>query len=160
MLSINTDINSIRIRNYMSSVTDRLNSCTKTLSTGKKINSASDDAAGLYLSEGIKTRINSFNIGIDAINTGLSILGIAEGTLQNIQNKLLRMRDLAVEGANGTYTADARAAMQNEADQLKAQMTMEKDSCNFNGKQLLAAQSTPSALSAENPAGGGRASDN
>ena len=153
MLSINTDINSIKIRNYLSNVTDRLNSCTKKLSTGQKLNEAKDDAAGLYLSEGIKTRINSFNIGIDAVNTALSILNIAEGSLQSIKNDVLRLRDLAVEGSNNYYTPDARQAMQDEANQRVAQMQMEKDSCNYNGKKLLATSSTPP--NAETPVGGG-----
>ena len=137
----------------MSGVTNNLNSCTKKLSTGKKLNTASDDAAGLYLSEGINARIRSYNIGIQAAQTGVAILNIAESAINQITQNVLRARDISVQASSDYYTQDARNAMQGEVDELLEQIQMEKDGCNFNGKQLLAA-GTPNQI-AENPAGGG-----
>ena len=89
MLSINTDINSIKIRNYLSDVTDRLNNSAKRLSTGQKLNSAKDDAAGLYISSGLTPRISALTIGINAAQTGKNISDIAQGAITNMQRTTL-----------------------------------------------------------------------
>ena len=148
MLSINTDINSIKIQNQLSKVTERLNSCTKRLSTGQKLNDAKDNAAGLFISSGLSTRINSFNIGISASQTGASIINIAEGTLSSIENSLLRLRDLSIQAASDYYTSDERNAMQSEANEIISQITQEKAACNFNGVDLLSATSSLSSQAA------------
>lgn len=107
MISIKTDVNALKIQRNLSNVTDALVNATKRLTTGEKITSSKDDAAGLFISSGLSTRIRALNVGVNASQTGTSILNIAEGSISNMKNALLRIRDLAVQAASDYYPSDA-----------------------------------------------------
>src|SRR3546814_1580307 len=87
------------------------------LSTGKRINSSADDAAGLAISTGMTSQINGLSVAVRNISDGLSMLQTADGALGEVTNILQRMRELTVQAASGTYSTNDRAALQIEMDQ-------------------------------------------
>ncbi len=107
------------------------------LSSGLRINSAKDDAAGLAISERFTTQIRGLNQAARNANDGISLAQTAEGALGEIGNNLQRIRELAVQSRNATNSADDRAALQKEVTQLKAEIDRVADQTTFNGTKLL-----------------------
>ena len=107
------------------------------LSSGLRINSAKDDAAGLSISDRMTSQIRGLNQAVRNSNDGISLAQTAEGALQETTNILQRMRELAVQSANDTNSASDRSSLQAEVNQLKQEMTRIADTTSFNGKKLL-----------------------
>lgn len=145
MISIKTDLNSLNIQRNLYSITNRVYDATKHLTTGYKITQAADDAAGIFVATGLNVRVRAMEIGVAAVQTGISIINIAEGSINNMKNALWRIRDLAVQGANTFYDEKCRQAMQQEADLLIDEIYREKEGCQFNGKKLLDTGPPPDA---------------
>ena len=107
------------------------------LSTGLRINSASDDAAGMAVSEKLKNQVRGLNQAQRNAQDGISLIQTAEGALTETHSILARMRELAVQGANDTLNNSDRANLEAEFTQLKAEVTRIAETVNFNGKLLL-----------------------
>jgi len=116
-LYVNTNISSMISQRYLNQNTDGLAKSLERLSSGYRINHAGDDAAGLSLSEGLKSQIVGTEQAIDNIQDGINMLQIAEGGLEIIEENLQRMRELTVQAANGTYATAERQAILDEIQQ-------------------------------------------
>jgi flagellin len=114
------------------------------LSSGLRINSASDDAAGLAISENMRARVRSMNQAVRNANDGVSLLQTAEGALNETGNILTRMRELATQAATGTVSSEQRTYIDNEFTQLKAEINRIASATQFNGSNLLDGTSTTS----------------
>ncbi|KXI49693.1 MULTISPECIES: flagellin [Bacillus cereus group] len=136
-MRINTNINSMRTQEYMRQNQDKMNTSMNRLSSGKRINSAADDAAGLAIAT--RMRAKESGLGVAARNTqdGISLIQTADSALNTVSNVLLRMRDLAVQSANGTNSDNDKAALQKEFNQLTEQIDYIANNTKFNGKDLL-----------------------
>lgn len=124
------------------SMTDHMNQ----LSTGKRINSAKDDAAGLAIGTRMTADLRGISVAIRNANDGISMMQTAEGALGEISNMLQRMRELGVQAANGTMSRSNREALQAEMDQLVAQIDNVAETTNFNGIKLINGQNNPVML--------------
>ena len=134
---INTNIASLNAqRNLLKSQND-MQTAMQRLSSGLRINSAKDDAAGLAISDRMSAQINGLNQATRNANDAMSIAQVAEGALGEITNALQRIRVLAVQSANDTNTATDRASLQKEVEQLKQEITRLATQTSFNGKNLL-----------------------
>lgn len=112
------------------------------LSTGKRINSAADDAAGMGISEKYKQSIKAYGKAAGNAGEGVAMLGVAEGTLGTIHDILQRMRELSVQASNDTNTAANRTAMQNEFDALASELDRIAATTEFNGNNIFSAATT------------------
>lgn len=110
------------------------------LSTGARVNCAADDAAGFMISKGLEVKQRGLNTANDNIQTGLSLLGVAEGSLQTMLSPLYRIRDLALQSSNGIYSEKERQAMQLEVDALFDEIVRTKNTTEFNGVKLFSKQ--------------------
>jgi flagellin len=145
MTVINTNINSLISQNALTRNNRALSSSMEQLSTGKRINSASDDAAGLAISNKMTAQIRGLNQAIRNANDGISLLQTAEGATTEITNMLQRMRELAVQAANDTYTAADRSAMSAEVSELQDEINRIGNNTEWNGMKLFIAASAGSA---------------
>lgn len=134
---INTNISSLNAQRNLSSSQDALATSLQRLSSGLRINSAKDDAAGLAISERMTTQIRGLNQAMRNANDGVSLAQTAEGSLGAIAGSLQRIRELAVQSANATNSASDRAALDVEAQQLKDEVDRVATQTNFNGVNLL-----------------------
>ena len=107
------------------------------LSSGYKINRAADDAAGLSISEKMRSQIRGLNKASDNAQDGISLIQTAEGALNESHSILQRMRELSVQAANGTETDDDREAVQNEVSQLQEELTRISETTEFNTMKLM-----------------------
>lgn len=124
------------------------------LSSGSRINSAADDAAGLAISEKLKTQINGYDVGASNAQDGQNLLNVADGALAGMQDSLQRIRELAVKSMNGTYSDSDREMIQVEIDQLKDDIQQTAKGTSFNEMKLLEGSMADIHL-ATNPQGGG-----
>ncbi len=138
MAVINTNIGAIRAANASNAAAKMVGTAMERLSTGKRINSAKDDAAGLAISNSMTAQIRGMSQGIRNANDGISLAQTADGALNEVTNMLQRIRELGVQSASGTYqdTTD-RAYMQNEVDELTAQIDQVVTNTKFNGVALF-----------------------
>ncbi|MFD3445993.1 flagellin [Microbacteriaceae bacterium 4G12] len=136
-MRINTNIASMKTQEYMRQNQARMESSMNRLSSGKRINSAADDAAGLAIAT--RMRAKESGLGVAARNTadGISLVQTAESALGSVSNILVRMRDLANQGANGTNGNSDSTALQSEFKQLSDQIKYIADNTQFNGTNLL-----------------------
>ena len=138
MTVINTNIGALRAANASNAATRMLGTAMERLSTGKRINGAKDDAAGLAIATSMTAQVRGMNQGIRNANDGISLAQTAEGAVDEVGNMLLRIRELAVQSASGTYQdATDRAYMQTEVDQLTAQIDQVVTNTTFNGVTLF-----------------------
>src|SRR6478672_700155 len=137
MSVINTNVASLNAQRNLSSSSAGLTTSLQRLSSGLRINSAKDDAAGLAISERMTSQIRGTNQAARNANDGISLAQTAEGDLTQIGNNLQRMRELAVQSANGTNTSADRAALDKEVQQLSAEIDRTALSSSFNGVKLL-----------------------
>ena len=133
----NSNITSLIAQMMFNRNTTGLETAMNRLSTGLKINSAKDDPAGLAISERLNLQIVGNNKVIDNIQTGISVINIAEGNLNSILNDLNRIRDLALQGANNYYTTDSQDAILEEMQSRIDNINQIALSTEFNGKKLL-----------------------
>ena len=135
---VNTNISALKTRTNLNNATNSLNQALERMSTGYKINSAKDDAAGLYVATGLETQIRGSKVALNNISTGNNVLQTVEGDLDAILDNLNRIRDLATQAANSVYDEDAMSAMKQETDARIAEIERISLASNFNGLQLLA----------------------
>ena len=121
----------------LSGVSSAQSKSTEKLSSGYRINRAADDAAGLSISEKMRSQIRGLNKASDNAQDGISLIQTAEGALNESHSILQRMRELSVQAANGTETDDDREAVQNEIEQLQSELTRISDTTEFNTMKLL-----------------------
>lgn len=138
MAVINTNISAIKAANASNSANKALGTAMERLSTGKRINSAKDDAAGMAIATSMTSQIKGMSQGIRNANDGISLAQTAEGSLNEVTNMLQRVRELATQSASGTYQdATDRDYMQTEVDELTAQIGQVVSNSTFNGVQLF-----------------------
>ena len=118
MAVINTNISALAAQGSLSNVTKNQQTAMERLSTGLRINSAKDDAAGLSITNRMTSQIRGYAVAIRNSNDGISMTQTAEGALGQIGDNLQRMRELSVQSSNGSNSADNRAAIQAEVRQL------------------------------------------
>ena len=141
-LTVYTNVNSLIAQNYVNQTSNNLSKNLEKLSSGLRINSASDDASGLAISEKLRGQISGLSRASSNAQDGISMLQTAEGGLSTIQEMTQRMRELAVQASNGVYTSNDRAEIQKEVDQLKEEIDRVASSTEFNTKKLLNGDST------------------
>ncbi len=137
-LYVNTNVSSLNGRNKLGNATNALNTTYQRLSSGLRINSAKDDAAGLQISDRLTTQINGLNQGNRNASDGVALLQTMEGAMDEMTNMLQRVRTLAVQSANGTNTKADREAMNAEVNQLSLEITRIACKTTFGGQQILA----------------------
>lgn len=137
MSVINTNVMSLNAQRNLSTNSADLGTTIQRLSSGLRINSAKDDAAGLAISERFTTQIRGMDQAARNANDGISLAQTAEGALGEIGNNLQRIRELAVQSRNATNSLEDRQALQKEVDQLKSEIDRVADTTNFNGTKLL-----------------------
>jgi flagellin len=137
MSVINTNVKALTAQGSLSSVNDKISKSMQRLSTGLRINSAKDDAAGLAITNKMTSDIRGLAVAIRNANDGLSLAQTAEGAISQINGMLQRMRELAVQASNGTSSELARKGSQEEVDQLKLEINNIAARTSFNGIKLL-----------------------
>lgn len=136
-LTVNTNIASLNTQRNLQSSSNALSTSMQRLSTGSRINSAKDDAAGLQISNRLTNQINGLNQATRNANDGISLSQTAEGAMQQSTNILQRIRDLAVQSANGSNSDADRAALQKEVSAQQSELTRIAETTTFGGRKLL-----------------------
>ena len=137
-LYVNTNVTSLNSTSKLNKATHSLDTTYKRLSSGLRINSAKDDAAGLQISDRLTSQINGLNQGNRNANDGIALAQTAEGALDEVTNMLQRIRTLSLQSANGTNTTADRGAIQAEVNQLCAEIGRISTKTTFAGQQILA----------------------
>ncbi len=136
-ISIRTNINAISTARQLGNAQDKVDLTMQRLSTGLRVNKAADDAAGLAISEKLKSQINGLNQAARNAKDAISLVQTAEGALGELGNMLQRMRTLALQSVNDVNTASERASLQKEVSQLQTEITRLSSAAEFNGQKLL-----------------------
>src|SRR4030042_5964495 len=136
-LVINHNLMAMSAARYLSISYNRLSTSVSRLSSGLRINSAMDDAAGLAIRETMRTDIRVLNPGVRNANDAMSLIQTADGALSVIDEKLTRMKELAEQAATGTYTTAQRLIMDSEFQAMAAEITRIATATDFNGVKLL-----------------------
>ncbi len=136
-ITINTNMSSLVAQKSLNTATSKMNTSMQRLSTGARINSSKDDAAGSAVATRLNYKISSLDVAKDNAQMGSSLLETAEGTLDVVQSNLERIRDLTEQAANGTYGSDAMTAIKAEIQGRLDEVTRIADTTEFNGKNLL-----------------------
>ena len=134
---VNTNMSALKTQRKLNKATNALNNSLERMSTGLKINKAADDAAGMYIATSLATQISGSKVAQSNLETGNNVLSIVEGNLDIVLDNLSRIRDLAVQAANGVYNAATRTAMSDEVKVRSAEITRIAKSADFNGLKLL-----------------------
>ena len=135
--TINTNINSLTAQRNLTASQSSLATSIQRLSSGLRVNSAKDDAAGLAIAERLNTQIRGLNVAARNANDGISLAQVAEGALGKVGDSLQRIRELAVQSANATNSTSDRAALQAEVAQLTDEVNRVAKQTSFNGTKLL-----------------------
>src|SRR6185437_7907966 len=136
-LRIATNTQSLAAQRYLEINHNAQNSSLEHLSSGSRINKAGDDAAGLAISERLKANIRSLGQASRNANDGVSLVQVAEGSMNEISNILIRLRELSIQGASDTVGDTERGFINKEVQQLKAEINRISSSTEFNGVKLL-----------------------
>lgn len=136
-LQIATNVGALNAYRNLSVNQNDVSKSLEKLSSGLRINRAADDAAGLAISEGLRSQVNGLNVAARNAQDGISVIQTAEGALTEVHSILQRVRDLAVQAGNDSNNADSRAAITTEVTQLTDELVRIADSTNFNGIDLL-----------------------
>jgi len=134
---INTNVMSLSSQRALNSSQGSLMTSLQRLSSGMRINSAKDDAAGLAISTGLSKQINGFNQAIRNANDGISLAQTAESALDEVTNMVQRVRELAVQASNGNYTVTERSTLNKEVVQLRQEISRMADAVTFNGVKVI-----------------------
>ena len=134
---VNTNVSSINTTNKLAKATHSLDTTYKRLSSGYRINSAKDDAAGLQISDRLTSQINGLKQGNRNANDGIALAQTAEGALDEVHTMLQRIRTLSVQSANGTNTTADRVSIQGEVSQLCAEINRIASKTTFGGSEIL-----------------------
>ena len=136
-ISVNTNVQSLTAQRNLMGSSKTLNQSLQRLSSGLRINSAKDDAAGLAITDRMTSQVRGLNQAARNANDGISLAQTAEGALQETTNLLQRMRELSIQSANDTNSASDRQSIQAEVGQIQSEINRIADTTSFNGKQLL-----------------------
>jgi len=136
-LRVNTNVTSINAQRNLSAVTDRLSANYRKLSTGLRISTAADDAAGLAISERLRSQMRSLEQGKRNANDGISFVQTAEGALNEVSAILTRLRELAIQSSNGSVSNQDRETLDEEFQSLVSEINRIGRSTEFNGIKLL-----------------------
>lgn len=134
---INSNIMSLNAQNQLTKSQNDLNTSMERLASGKRINSAADDAAGLAIANRMTSQIRGLDQAVRNANDGQALIQTAEGALDETTNILQRMRELSIQSANGTYDTGNRSTLNAEVMQLQDELTRIAETTNFNGQKLL-----------------------
>ena len=145
-LYVNTNVSSLNGQRMLTNATNSLNTTYQRLSSGLRINSAKDDAAGLQISDRLTSQINGLNQGNRNANDGIALAQTAEGAMEEMTNMLQRIRTLSLQSANGTNTQADRDSLQKEILSLSQELTRVSVKTTFNGEQILAGKDSGSTL--------------
>jgi flagellin len=152
-LTVNTNMQALRIQDNLNSATEKMNTAMERMSSGSKINSAKDDAAGLAVSTTLSKTISGSKIASSNVKIGQDMLSTAEGSLDVILTNLTRVRDLTEQAANGTYSASDRTAISSEITARMGEVNTLASAATFNGNSLFKAGNT--AVSIQSGTGAG-----
>ncbi|MFC3121854.1 flagellin N-terminal helical domain-containing protein [Agaribacter flavus] len=136
-LYVNTNVSALNAQRQLFNSQNSLGTSFERLSSGLRINRASDDAAGLQISDRMTSQINGLNQAVRNANDAISLTQTAEGALGETTNALQRIRQLAIQSQNGINTADDRTALQEEVSALKTEITRISDTTQFNDRNIL-----------------------
>lgn len=136
-LTVNTNVASLNTQRHLNNSSNALSTAMQRLSSGTRINSAKDDAAGLQISNRLTAQINGLNVSVRNANDGISVAQTAEGALQETTNLLFRMRDLTLQASNGSNSATDKASIQTEITSTIAEINRISESTKFGDKLLL-----------------------
>src|SRR3954468_3439739 len=136
-MSVNTNISAMNAYRNLSATNDSMSKSLERLSSGFRINRAADDAAGLAISEGLRSQIGGISQAVRNTQDGVSVVQTAEGGLSETTSILQRMRDLAVQSSNDSNDTNSRAAINAETTALKSELTRIADKTTFNNVNLL-----------------------
>ncbi|MBF0110925.1 MAG: flagellin FliC [Magnetococcales bacterium] len=136
-LTINNSIASINARRQLEKHTLKLSKTFARLSSGMRINTSQDDAAGMAITNRMVAQIRGMNVAVRNANDGISLAQVAEGALDETQNALQRMRELAIQAANSTYSVSDRANLQDEFEQMLSEINRIASDAEFNNVKLL-----------------------
>jgi flagellin len=141
-MQISTNVSALNAYRNLSNTQNDLSKSLEKLSSGLRINRAADDAAGLAISEGLRSQVNGLNVAARNAQDGISVIQTAEGALTEVHSILQRVRDLTAQGANDSNNAKSRDAIQKEINTLGDELTRIAGSTNFNGIKLLSGGDT------------------
>ncbi|MBQ3311466.1 flagellin FliC [bacterium] len=136
-ITVNTNIASLTAQGSLNKATTKMNTAMERMSTGLKINSSKDDAAGLAVSRKLDYKTSSLGVAQSNAQMGASLLDTMEGVMGVVNDNLNRIRDLTEQAANGTYGSDAMSAMATEINARLTEISRIADSTEFNGKNLI-----------------------
>ncbi|KXI24137.1 flagellin B [Photobacterium sanguinicancri] len=136
-VTVNTNVSAMTAQRYLNKASEDLGRSMERLSTGEKINSAKDDAAGLQISNRLVAQTRGLNVAMRNANDGISIAQTAEGAMQESTSILQRMRDLSLQSSNGANSDDDRVAMQEEVSALQDELNRIAETTAFGGRKLL-----------------------
>lgn len=136
-ISINSNITSLNAQRNLNNTTNTLSNSMKRLSSGLRINSAKDDAAGMSIANRMSSQVRGLNQAARNANDGISMAQVAEGAMQEVSNNLQRIRELAVQAASDSNSASDRAALNDEVTQLVEEINRVAETTSFNGTNLL-----------------------
>lgn len=136
-ISVNTNLASLTAQKSLSKATTRLNTSMERMTTGYRINSSKDDAAGMAVSTKLEYKLSSLSVAQTNVQMGSSLLDTAEGVIGTLNDNLIRVRDLTEQAANGTYGTDSLSAIYQEVQARLDEVTRISSTIEFNGKYLL-----------------------
>jgi len=141
-MSVNTNVSSLNAQRNLSASQSSLSTSMQRLSSGMRINSAKDDAAGLAIAERMNAQVKGMNVAIRNANDGISMSQTAEGALAKVGDALQRMRELAVQSRNATNSSSDKDSLDKEFKQLQSEIGRVLGGTSFNGKHMLGADAT------------------
>ncbi len=133
-ITVNTNVTSMTAQRNLNTSSANMQQSMERLSSGLRINSAKDDAAGLQISNRLTSQVRGLDVAMRNANDGISIAQTAEGAMQESTNILQRMRDLSLQSANGSNSSDDRSAMQKEISALQTELNRIADTTSFGGQ--------------------------
>ena len=136
-ITVNTNMAALAAQNALNKSTNKMNTAMERMTTGYKINSSKDDAAGLAVSNKLEYKVSSLKVAQNNAQMGASMLDTMEGVMTTINDNLTRIRDLTEQAANGTYGTDALTAITTEVNARIAEIDRIANSAEFNGKKIL-----------------------
>ena len=148
MVAINTNLSALSAQYNLNKTQNSLDQSMERLSSGKRINSAADDAAGLAISSRMESQVRALNMTIRNANDGISLVSSVEGALQESTNILQRMYELSTQATNSTYNDSDRASLQDEISQLQSELDRIASDTEFNGQKVIDGSFTGKSLNA------------
>ena len=137
MVSISTNLSSILVQSALTNSTNGLNKALERMSTGYKINHASDNAANYSISTNLDTKISAYDVAASNVAMGMDLVTVAQDIISEMQSHASRLHDLCIQSRSGTYGAKSISALQNEANARISEIARLYTTCEYNGISLL-----------------------